>query len=214
MKVGIDYRPVTAAPHSGIARQVLALEANLAALGHQVMRLSMAPQGHPHRHSCLCPTQAVPASGLHRPDRRLAFEARFLPRILPGLGLDLYIATANSGLAWPRAQAGLRQVVLVHDLFQLTLPAAHAGALRGWIYRQMDARLIAHAVSAADRIWTPSASSAGEVARHYPRQQHKLQVLPNAVAALPTPSSLPPGLLPGYWLVVGSREPQIGRAHV
>ena len=152
MKVGIDYRPVTAAPHSGISRQVLALEDGLAALGHMVVRLSMAPAGHVHRQHCLCPAVEAPATGLHRPDRRLAFEAGFLPGVLSGLGLDLYIATANSGLPLGRRVPGLREVVLVHDLFQLTLPAAHAGVLRRWIYRQMDARLIAHAVRRADRI--------------------------------------------------------------
>lgn len=208
MKVGIDYRPVTAAPHSGIARQVLALDAGLTALGHQVVRLSMAPAAHPHRQLCLCPAQDAPVGGLHRPDRRLAFEAGFLPRVLPSQGLDLYIATANSGLPTGRRIAGLREVVLVHDLFQLTLPAAHAGALRGWIYRQMDTRLIAHAVARADRIWTPSQYSAAEVAARYRRQRERLRVLPNAVAALPAPSALPAGLVPGYWLVVGSREPR------
>ncbi len=207
MRVGIDYRPVTAAPHSGISRQVLAMEAALAELGHEPVRLTMAPAAHPHRQSCHCPDVEVAPARLHRPEQRLRFEAGFLPRQLPRLQLDLYIATANSGLPLLR-RPRLRLVTLVHDLFQLTLPGAHASALRAAVYRNLDRYLVGHAVRTADRLWTPSAYSAGELAKLFPASAQRVRVLHNAVVPLPPPSALPEGLAPGYWLAVGSREPR------
>ncbi|MEA5667966.1 glycosyltransferase family 1 protein [Stenotrophomonas sp. ATCM1_4] len=210
MRIGIDYRPVTAAPYSGIARQVLALEQALLASGRgELVRFSMAPLQHPHRAIACCPAQDVPAAGLHRPQARLAFEIGFLPKALAGQGIDLYIATANSGLPWPRPRGLKHQVQLLHDLFQLTLAGRHASWLHGRVYGTMDRTLIGHALRAADAIWTPSQYSAGQAARLFPRSAGKLAVLPNAVAALATPDPLRDPTLPRrYWLVVGTREPR------
>ena len=210
MRVGIDYRPVTAAPYSGIARQVLALEQALDSIGGvEVVRFSAAPDGHPHRDTCRCPAQPWPAGGLHRPQARLAFERGFLPRALGEAGISHYIATANSGLPWPRPASVRAQVVIVHDLFQLTLPGRYASPLHRLVYRTLDRLLIGHALRSADRIWTPSRYSASEVARLYPAQAHKRRVLPNAVAALAAPDAAGLPLLPSrYWLLVGSREPR------
>ncbi len=210
MRIGIDYRPVTAAPWSGIARQVLALEQALQASGRgDVLRFSMAPADHPHRAIAHCAPQDVPAQGLHRPKARLAFEAGFLPKALQREGVDVYIATANSGLPWPRPRSLKRQVLLLHDLFQLTLPGRHASWLHAAVYGTMDRVMIGHAMRAADAIWTPSQFSAEEAARLFPRSRDRLQVLPNAVAPLAAPDAVSDATLPSrYWLVVGTREPR------
>lgn len=210
MRIGIDYRPVTAAPYSGIARQVLALEQALLASGRgELVRFSMVPLQHPHRAIACCPAQDVPAGGLHRPRARVAFEVAFLPKALQQQGIDLYIATANSGLPWPRPRGLKKQVLLLHDLFQLTLPGRHASWLHGAVYGTMDRVLIGHAMRAADVIWTPSQFSAGQAAQVFPRCRDKLSVLPNAVPALVAPDAEVDPMLPRrYWLVVGTREPR------
>jgi glycosyltransferase involved in cell wall biosynthesis len=210
MRIGIDYRPVTAAPHSGIARQVLALEQALLAAGvGELVRFSMAPDGHPHRATACCPEQPVPASALHRPRARLAFELGFLPAALGRQGIDLYIATANSGLPLRRPPTLRRQVLLLHDVFQLTLPGRHASWLRGAVYGAMDRFLIGHAVRGADAIWTPSQFSAAELAGLFATAAAKTSVLPNAVPPLAAADGTPDAALPErYWLTVGTREPR------
>ncbi|HEX7989187.1 MAG TPA: glycosyltransferase family 1 protein [Stenotrophomonas sp.] len=207
MRIGIDYRPVTAAPHSGIARQVLALEQALLSEGCELVRFSMAPDGHPHRQLAACPPASVASNGLHRPRTRLAFELGFLPGALRQQRIDLYIATANSGLPLRRPPTLRRQVLLLHDVFQLTLPGRHASWLHGRVYGAMDRFMIGHAVRAADAIWTPSQFSANELARLYPRTRTRTSVLPNAVLPLAAPGAeTDPGLPARYWLVVGTRE--------
>ena len=210
MRIGIDYRPVTAAPYSGIARQVLALEQALLESGvGEVVRFTAAPAGHPHRRSCVCSPREVATTGLHRPRERLSFELGFLPGAIKREGISLYIATANAGLPWPRPSTLRKQVVLVHDLFQLTLPGRYASALHRLVYGLMDRALIGHAVRAADRIWTPSRFSGREISWFFPRQAHKIQVLPNAVPALaPAQMEGLPVLPARFWLVVGTREPR------
>jgi glycosyltransferase involved in cell wall biosynthesis len=209
MRIGIDYRPVTAAPTSGIARQVLALEQVLGQLpGSELVRFTAAQDGHAHRAVACCPPLSIPSHGLHRPGNRLRFEARFLPQALRAQGIDVYIATANSGLPLRRPLTLRRQVLLLHDLFQLTLPGRHVDVLRKFVYRAMDRLAIGHAVRAADVIWTPSLYSAAEIARLFPHARGKLRVLPNAVLPLPAPAAHEPGLPSRYWLVVGSREPR------
>ena len=209
MRIGIDYRPVTAAPHSGIARQVLALEQALLAEGCELLRFSMAPEGHPHRQLAICPPATPASAGLHRPRWRLVFELGFLPGALRQHGVDLYIATANSGLPLRRPPILRRQVLLLHDVFQLTLPGRHASWLHGRVYGAMDRFLIGHAVRGADAIWTPSQFSAAALARLYPRAAQRTSVLSNAVLPLAAPSPTPDPALPArYWLVVGTREPR------
>lgn len=210
MRIGLDYRPVTAAPSSGIARQVLALEQVLAALpADELVRFTGAPEGHGHRADTCCPEQPMPREGLHRPRQRWRFEVRFLPRALREQRIDVYIATANSGLPLRRPATLHRQVLMLHDLFQLSLPGRHASVLRSLVYRGMDRLAIGHAVRAADVIWTPSRHTAGELARLFPGMAGKARVLPNAVFPLSPPADERDSGIPSrYWLLVGSREPR------
>ncbi len=209
MRIGIDYRPVTAAPYSGIARQVVALEQALLAEGCDVVHFSMAPDGHPHRLAACCPEASIATGGLHRPRMRLMFELNFLPAALREQRIDLYIATANSGLPLRRPATLRRQVLLLHDVFQLTLPGRHASWLRGSVYGAMDRFLIGHAVRNADVIWTPSQFSADALAGLFPGTRGRTSVLPNAVLPLAACDPTPAPTLPvRYWLVVGTREPR------
>ncbi|WP_205208386.1 hypothetical protein [Chromobacterium haemolyticum] len=157
MRIGIDYRPVTAAPRSGIARQVLALEAALAARPNvEVLRFTACPADHPHRRLAECPARPSPADGLHRPRERWHFECRFLPRAIRARRLDLYIATANTGLPLWSAPGGVRYAMLLHDVFQLTLDNYHVSLLRALAYRVIDWIGTARSLQRADAIWTPS----------------------------------------------------------
>lgn len=208
MRVGIDYRPVVAAPFSGIARQVLALEQALIDGGAEVFRFSAAPADHPLRQNMLCPDSPSPAEGLHRPRERLKFEWAFLPKAVEAQHLDLYIATANTGLPVKRV-VGTRYALLLHDVFQLTMQNHHASRVRALVYRWIDRVGIAHSVRLADAIWSPSAFTAGEAARWFPKQARCISVLPNAVAAsAAVVEALPDGVPDRYWLVVGTREPR------
>ncbi len=210
MRIGLDYRPATAAPSSGIGRQVLALEAALRGFRMDVLSLyTAAPAGHAHRVLARCPERPEPAHGLHRPQARWRFEAGFLPKAVRQDDLDVYIATANSGLPIGRMPAKLRQVLLLHDVFQLTLHNHHRSPLRALAYRAIDRLAIGHAVAAASAIWTPSQFTANETARLFPRHAAKLRVLPNAVIPPdPADAELPEGLPARYWLLVGAREPR------
>ena len=157
MRVGLDYRPVTAAPWSGIARQVLALEAALLQRpGVEVLRFTACPADHPHRRLAECPARPSPADGLHRPRERFHFEVRFLPRAIRAQRLDLYIATANTGLPPCCAPAGTRYALLLHDVFQLTLDNYHASLARALAYRLIDWAGTARSLRLADAVWTPS----------------------------------------------------------
>lgn len=210
MRIGLDYRPVTAAPHSGIARQVLAMEqALLSRPGIEVLRFTAAPMGHPHREQAFCPVWSSPAHGLHRPAVRWKFEVKFLPERMRALKPDIYIATANNGL--PVAGAGnTRYVLLLHDLFQLTMDNHHSHWLKAMAYRWIDRLSIGYSLSRADAIWTPSLFTASEAVRLFPATASKVSVLPGAVPDMPADLtlSLPFGLPKRYWLVVGMREPR------
>ncbi|QOZ81938.1 MULTISPECIES: glycosyltransferase family 4 protein [Chromobacterium] len=210
MRIGIDYRPVTAAPRSGIARQVLALEAALAARPNvEVLRFTACPADHPHRRLAECPARPSPTDGLHRPRERWHFECRFLPRAIRARRLDLYIATANTGLPLWRAPGGVRYAMLLHDVFQLTLDNYHVSLLRALAYRVIDWIGTARSLQRADAIWTPSQFTADAAARLFPRQRAKLALLPNAVPQPAAPAAALPASLPArYWLAVGAREPR------
>jgi glycosyltransferase involved in cell wall biosynthesis len=211
MRIGLDYRPVTAAPYSGIARQVLAMEQTLRARsGVDVVRFTACPADHPHRQSALCPPWDSPLHGLHRPRQRQAFEGRFLPAAIAASELDWYVATANVGLPRRGHNAATRYALLLHDVFQLTLQNNHANWLKRAFYRVIDRRSVSHSVSVAARIFTPSQFTADEVSRLFPQAAHKLAVLPSAVPlqAKPLWQALPPGLPQHYWLLVGTREPR------
>ncbi|WP_293766131.1 glycosyltransferase family 1 protein [uncultured Aquitalea sp.] len=208
MRVGLDYRPVTAAPYSGIARQVLAMESALAARpGVEVLRFTACPDGHPHRQIALCPAQASPQGGLHRPQERWRFEAGFLPQALRDSRADVYIATANTGLPPLGAPEGVRLGLLLHDVFQLTLDNRHASWWKALAYRQIDRLGVRRSVSLAERVFTPSRFTAEQAAALFPRHAAKLRVLPNAVPSIAEPVMASPLNAP-YWLLVGSREPR------
>jgi glycosyltransferase involved in cell wall biosynthesis len=211
MQIGIDYRPVTAAPYSGIARQVLALEqAILAGENAQLHRFTAAPLGHPHRMLAHCPATASPVYGLHRPRERVNFELRFLPAAIAAAELDIYIATANTGLPVWRAPAHTRYILLLHDVFQLTMANHHSSRLKAMVYRQIDRLGISSSVALADAIWTPSVFTADQARYLFPEAAGKISVLPNAVPALAAPDPLCtfPALPALFWLVVGTREPR------
>ncbi|WP_277373146.1 glycosyltransferase family 1 protein [Pseudomonas sp. AA-38] len=209
MRVGLDYRPATVAPASGIGRQVLAQEQALLALPDtELVRFTEAPLDHPQRATACCPEWASPLQGLQRPQVRWRFEARFLPRALHEARIDLYIATANMGLPLGRKR-GRKQVLVLHDLFQLTERNFHRSRLKALAYRGIDGLSIAWSVLMADRIWCPSQFSADEAARLFPFARNKLRVLPNLVPGFATAAAqLPDDLPERFWLAVGTREPR------
>lgn len=81
MRIGLDYRTVGTSPHSGISRQVHAMEQALESLpGTQVTRFTVAPLDDPLRQQAVCPPWGCPRTAMHQPHQRLRFEAGFLPR--------------------------------------------------------------------------------------------------------------------------------------
>lgn len=208
MKVGIDFRPVVVAPFSGIARQASALyEAVEGLSGYRGIPCTEAPLDHEVRNTGLCPQRPAPA-GMQQPQARWRFEAGFLSAALKEADIDLYVATANMGLPIAR-KGGRKQVVLIHDLFQLTEHNFHRSRLKALIYRWLDRWSIAWSIRVADAVWCPSDYSAGEVIRLFPGAADKVRVLPNHVSELPAADSGGlPELPPSFWLLVGIREPR------
>lgn len=216
MRVGLDFRPVTAAPLSGVARQAVAMQAAmLARAGTEVVAFTAAPLGHPHRVTAQCPPFPSPANGLHRLPQRLKFEWQFLPPAIQAQQLDVYVATINMGLPIgydKRQPHAARLVLLLHDVFQITLRNSHASRLREWFYRVSDRLCIEHSVRVADAIWVPSGHTAESLVRLFPEARSRVRVLPNAVPYEPWQSEAqavaPEGLPSRYWLLVGTREPR------
>lgn len=210
MRVALDYRPVTVAPSSGIARQVKALEQALRQGDDiEVVLFSEAPLDHPLRETTICPPWASPLDGLQRPQVRLRFERRFLPQALHQQRIDLYIATANMGLPLGRKPAGTRYVLILHDLFQLTQRNFHRSKLKALAYRLIDGASIIWSVWRADQVWCPSRFSCNEATRLFPWARSKFRVLNNLVPEFSeAPEPLPADLPSRYWLVVGTREPR------
>jgi glycosyltransferase involved in cell wall biosynthesis len=210
MRVGLDYRPATVAPSSGIARQVKALEESLLERGDtELVLFSEAPLEHPQRLTAACPLWPSPLDGLQRPQVRLRFERKFLPAALREHTIDLYIATANMGLPLGQKPAGTRYVLVLHDLFQLTENNFHRSKIKALAYRLIDACSIAWSIWIADEVWCPSRFSCHEAARLFPWAKPKVRVLNNLVPEyLGEPGTLPEGLPERYWLAVGTREPR------
>lgn len=209
MRVGLDYRTVGTSPQSGISRQVYALEDGLRTLpGIELARFTVAPLGDETRLRAHCPTWGCAKTAMHQPQNRLRFEAGFLPRALREAQIDLYISTFNMGLPLPPKPKGMRSVVLLHDLFQITLDNYHANRLKARIYKASDRLSIAYSVHSADRIWTPSHYSAAETARLFPKAAGKIRVLPNQVDGFAGLAADVSGrhLPERYWLLVGTRE--------
>ncbi|MEZ6827393.1 glycosyltransferase family 4 protein [Pseudomonas aeruginosa] len=209
MRIGLDYRTVGSSPHSGISRQVYAMEQALESLpGTQVTRFTVAPLDDPLRQRAVCPPWGCPRTAMHQPHQRLRFEAGFLPRALREQDIDLYISTFNMGLPLPPRPPGVRYALLIHDLFQIPLKNYHANRLKALVYRVSDYLSIAYALRVADRVWTPSQYSADEAVRLFPGVAGKVRVLPNQVDGFAgEPADLSArGLPPRYWLLVGTRE--------
>lgn len=216
MRIGLDYRAATAAPGSGPAQQVLALERALRRRpGTETVLFTEAPLEHPHRAIAVAADLPVPASA---PDpappglrRRWRFEAGFLPAALRAQQVDVYIAAGEGGLPVWRKPAAVRQVLLLHDLFRLTQRRPRSSPWRALASRLVDEAAIGHSIASADAIWTPSRYTTAECGRLYPAHAHKLYVLPDALAPLPAPAErgrLSRPLPPRYWLLVGTREPR------
>lgn len=208
MRVGLDYRPATVAPWSGIGRQVRALEDAISQRPDtELLRFSEAPLEHPQRETAHCPSWPTDLGGVQRPAVRWRFERRFLPHALRALGVDVYIATANMGLP-VGGKGGRRQVLLLHDVFQLTERNYHQSKLKALVYRVLDTVSIAWSVWAADRVWCPSQFSADQAARLFPFARGKLRVLPNRVDAFTAEPERDAHWPKRYWLAVGTREPR------
>ncbi|MHB8563018.1 MAG: glycosyltransferase family 4 protein [Acidiferrobacteraceae bacterium] len=204
MRIGIDYRPVTAAPQTGIARQARALFESVAAIpGCEAVPLTALPPMHPDPGICVCP--GWNSQHLHRPLQRLRFEQTFLPQAFRSEGLSAHIATANSGLPWFSRPNRIRYIVLLHDIFQLTL--ARRG-LRDLPYRLFDAVNLRCTLRRADYIWAPSVFTAKEAETLLPHLGGRVRVLPNRVDRVIPDTPGPSGLPSRYWLVVGLREPR------
>ncbi|MDE1167652.1 MAG: glycosyltransferase family 1 protein [Pseudomonas sp.] len=211
MRIGLDYRLATCFPDSGIGRQNKALEAAFRARPENSVQLfGIAPEDHPIRRKVHCPRWGTPLNGFHRLPERFKFEALFLPKALQQAEIELYMCNVNMGLPIGRKPAGLRYVLQLHDLFQLTLTNSHASRLRKWVYGVTDRLSIAWSVKVADRIWTPSQFTADELVKHFPKACDKVRVLPNLVSEFTgEPADLGHLALPArYWLAVGTREPR------
>lgn len=209
MHIGIDYRPVSVAPFSGIGRQTKGLERAMKALDNtQVSLFAAVPQQHPLRATTVCPEWGTALAGLQQPHKRWRFEADFLPGALVENAVDVYVATANMGLPISRKSKNTRLVLLLHDLFQLTEHNHHKSRLKALIYRVVDRLSVAWSVYVADQIWCPSEFTASEVKGTFPKAEHKIRVLPNLVSGFLSEPEAVNQLPDDYWLVVGTREPR------
>ncbi len=211
MRVGLDYRAAASYPNSGLGRQALALEQALRAHPDvQLQLFTVAPDNDPLRRKAHCPAWGSPLTGMHRLPPRIRFEAGFLPEALRKCDIETYICNANMGLPLARKPAGVKYVLQLHDVFQLTLANAHASKIKALIYGYTDKLSIRWSVNSADRIWTPSQYTADELVKLFPGARDKVRVLPNLV--LPFTGELADisdlGLPARYWLCVGTREPR------
>ncbi|MBC2658716.1 glycosyltransferase family 4 protein [Pseudomonas sp. MSSRFD41] len=211
MRIGLDYRPAAGYSNTGIGRQNLALEQALRANPQVSLQLfGVAPEDHPLRRRVHCPRWGAALQGIHRLPGRLRFEGGFLPGALREAGVEVYICNFNMGLPLGKKPQGLRYVLQLHDLFQLTLSNSHGSRLKERFYRQSDKLSIGYSVKQADRIWTPSQYTADELVKLFPAARDKVRVLPNLVAGFSgEPADISDLQLPErYWLVVGTREPR------
>lgn len=213
MRIGVDFRAVTAAPYSGVARQALALYETLRTRPvTEVLAFTAAPHDHPHREKAVCPSFASPVEGLHRPVARWRFERDFLPVALRVHQVDVYVATVNMGLPVGLSdvqRARTRWVLQMHDVFQITLRNRHHSAWREKIYRLIDRCSIQHAARMADAIWVPSDHTANALMDLMPETAARIRVLPNAVPGDPWRCLDQAVYTPlRYWLLVGTREPR------
>lgn len=211
MRVGLDYRAAAGYPTSGIGRQNIALEdAFRAHPDIQLQLFGVAPFEHPIRRHVHVPKWSTPIDSVHRLPVRLRFEGLFLPKAIRDAEVQIYVANINMGLPLGRKPAGMRYVLQLHDLFQLTQHNHHGSRLKARVYRCTDHLSIAHSLRVADRVWTPSQFTADETLRLFPWARDKLRVVPHLVEGFKgEPADIADlQLPPGYWLCVGTREPR------
>ncbi|MGC5701058.1 glycosyltransferase family 4 protein [Pseudomonas sp. NFXW11] len=211
MRIGLDYRTTAGYSQTGIGRQNLALEQALRANPQVSLQLfGLAPEDHPLRRRVHCPRWGAPFEGIHRLPGRLRFEGGFLPGALREAGIELYICNFNMGLPLGKKPQGMRYVLQLHDLFQLTLDNSHGSRLKARFYKLSDKLSIGYAVQQADRVWTPSQYTANELVKLFPGARDKVRVLPNLVSGFAgEPADISDLQLPErYWLLVGTREPR------
>lgn len=213
MRVGLDIRPLTAAPYSGVGRQALALY-NTVRLreGTEVVPFTNAPLAHPHRTWACAPQRPAATEALRSPRERLRFERDFLPDALSALAIDVYVATGNMGL--PIGLSDVRRqrtrwVWLLRDLFQITQRERAQSGVKGALLRWCDRWSVGHAARLADAIWVPSACTAQAVVDLFPDTRQRVRLLPDAVPGeawqcLQQDVFAPPR----YWLLVGTRAPR------
>jgi len=212
MIVGIDYRPVIAAPYSGIARQVMGMESVFSNLDNiKLLKFSPCSAKNKLRSAMQVPVLPCPENGLHRPVERFRFEYKFLPSAIKQQGVDVYIATANQGLPIWKKPKNIKSILLLHDVFQLKFKGdSHKSTLKKVVYRFIDYFSIRFSVSQADYIWVPSTYTKDEVINFFPSAEPKIRVLPNLVNPIGGKVetrdfySFPVK----YWLVVGTSEPR------
>ncbi len=212
MKIGIDYRPVIAAPFSGISRQVLGMEKVFESTrGIGVLKFSPCSSDNKLRRSLKTPSKPGDESGLHRPTERFRFEYGFLPNAIKEQELDVYIATANQGLPLWRKPKGFKSILLLHDIFQLIYKGdSHKSIFKRLVYRCIDYLSIRFSIKQADYIWTPSEYTKREVMKYFPKVESKIRVLPNLVAGISGELKIRNtyGFPAKYWLIVGISEPR------
>ncbi|WNW09608.1 glycosyltransferase family 1 protein [Pseudomonas sp. DTU_2021_1001937_2_SI_NGA_ILE_001] len=211
MRIGLDYRAAVGYPFTGIGRQNFALEDALRSFpGASLQLFGVAPEGHPIRRRIHAPRWSAPLASVHRLPERLKFEGLFLPGALRDAGIELYVANINMGLPLGRKPAGLKYVLQLHDLFQLTQENHHGSRLKARLYRYTDRLSIEHSLKVADRVWLPSQYSADETTRVFPWVAPKLRVVPVRVDSFAgEPADISALALPErYWLCVGTREPR------
>lgn len=211
MRIGLDYRAAAGYPISGIGRQNFALEAAFRAYPQSSLQLfGVAPHDHPIRRRLFAPRWATPLDAVHRLPERLKFEGLFLPGALRDAGIEVYVSNINMGLPLGKKPAGLKYVLQLHDLFQLTENNSHGSRLKARVYRFTDQQSIAHSLRVADQVWVPSQFTANEAVRLFPWVQGKLRVLPHVVEGFKgEPADISALRLPErYWLCVGTREPR------
>ncbi|MFT3859405.1 MAG: glycosyltransferase family 1 protein [Aquabacterium sp.] len=209
LRIGLDIRPLTASPYSGMGRQALALYNTLRLRPDtEAMPFTSAPLTHLHRTWAFCPTAPCRVEELFRPMARYRFEHDFLPEAISGLGVDVYIATCNKGL--PLGLSDVRRkrtkwVLLVHDLFELTERQRRGLGWDALAGRWFDRYTIAHAVDLADAIWVPSEFTAHAVTQRFPQARGRIRILHDAVPFDPWQRLQQEVYTPErYWLVVGT----------
>ena len=211
MRIGLDYRAAAGYPVSGIGRQNFALEEAFRAHPDvQLQLFGVAPYDHPIRRLIHAPQWATPLNSVHRIPDRLRFEGVFLPRALRDADIQIYFANINMGLPLGRKPAGLRYVLQLHDVFQITQQNNHGSRLKARVYRLTDYLSIAHSIRVADQVWLPSSYTASEVLRLFPKARDKIRIVPLLVEGFKGEAADIGWLkLPQrYWLCVGTREPR------